>query len=119
MILSRATQQLHASWGPKYHTKRANRPIGEEGAHLHLFGDILAPSMSKIVLKPMVSSITTTPNYPRGRTLDPALLSCTLLDFRLFTLKSVDKSIKRRKWVFAGKQGGNQAENHVGSWGRW
>ena len=54
--------------------------------------------MSEIVLKPMVSSIITTRNYPRGPMLDPALISCTLLDFRLFTLKSDDKSIKTRKW---------------------
>ena len=76
-----------------------------QGAHLHLLGDILAPSMSGIVLKPMVSSITTIPNYPRGACLHPALLSCIRADIPLFTLKSDDESIKRRKWRVCRKAG--------------
>ena len=76
-----------------------------EGAHLHLLGDILGPSMSGIVLKPMVSSITTIPNYPRGVCLHPALLSCIRAHFPLFTLKSVDQSIKTRKWGVRRKAG--------------
>ena len=67
------------------------------------FNDILAPTMGEIVLKPMVSSITTIPNYTRGPCLHPALLSCIRADFPLFTLKSVDKSIKRRKWAVCRK----------------
>ncbi len=59
--------------------------------------------MGEIVLKPMVSSITTIPNYPRRLCLHPALLSCIRADFTLLTLKSDDKSVKRRKWAVCRK----------------
>ncbi len=61
------------------------------------------PSMSGIVLKPMVSSITANRNYPRGLCLYPRLLSFIRAHFPLFTLKSDDKSVKRRKWAVCRK----------------
>ncbi len=61
------------------------------------------PSMGGIALKPMKSSLNTIRNYPRGACLDPALLSCIRADIPLFTLKSDDKSIKRRKWAVCRK----------------
>ena len=75
--------------GPKYHAKSVKGHIGEECAHSHLFGDILGPAWMLMFLLPLVSSIATIRNYPRGATLDPTLLSCSPLDFHLFTLKSV------------------------------
>ena len=72
---------------------------------MHLLGDVLAPSTGGIVWKPMVSSITTIRNYPRGACLHPALLSCIRADIPLFTLKSDDESIKRRKWRVCRKAG--------------
>jgi hypothetical protein len=53
--------------------------------------------MSRIALKPMVSSITTIRKYPRGACLHPALLSCIRADIPLFKLKSHDESMKRQK----------------------
>ncbi len=74
-----------------------------EGAHFHLVGDISAPGISGIVLKHMASSLITIPNYPRGLCIDSALLSCIRAHFPLFTLKSDDKSVKRRKWAVCRK----------------
>ena len=54
-------------------------------------------------MKPMVSSITTIPNYPRRLCRHPALLSFIRAHFPLFTLKSDDKSVKRRKWAVCRK----------------
>ena len=65
-----------------------------------IFDSILGPSMSG-----MVFSITTIRDYPRGLCLHPALLSCTRAHIRLFTLKSDDKSIKRRLWAVRRKAG--------------
>ena len=61
--------------------------------------------MRGIVLKPMISSITTIPNYPHGACLISALLSSIRTDFPLFTLKSHDESMKRRKWRVCRKAG--------------
>ena len=110
MRRSRATQHVHEGGETKYITKRANIPIGVEGSYLHLLRDILGPRMSEIVSKPMLSSITTIRNYPRGPCLHPALLSCTRAHIPLLTLKSVDKSIKRRKWGVRGKAGRESSE---------
>ena len=85
--------------------------------HLHLVGDILAPGMGEIVLKPMVSSITTIRNYPRGLCFHPALLSSPRAHIPLFTLKSVDKRIKTRKWGVRRKPGRESSKAPCGdSW---
>ena len=60
--------------GAKISRKTCKYPNQGGGLHLHLVGDILAPGMGEIVLKPMVSSITTIPNYPRRLCLHPCLL---------------------------------------------
>ncbi len=68
-------------------------------------------------MKPMVSSITTIPNYPRGLCLHPALLSCIRAHFPLFTLKSDDKSVKRRKWAVCRKAARESSQARRGdSW---
>ena len=68
-------------------------------------------------MKPMVSSNTTIPNYPRGACLHPALLSSIRADIPLFTLKSNDESVKRRKWRVcrtAGRESSRAPRGH--SW---
>ncbi len=50
--------------GTNYHTIRPNIPIGEEGRHLHLLGDISGPRMSESVLLRLIISITTVPTQP-------------------------------------------------------
>jgi hypothetical protein len=85
----------------------------KEGDIWSFFDDILAPSMGEIVLKPMVSPITTTPNYPRGPLLDPALLSCIRADFPLLH----SNECKRRKWAPRRKAGRESSRKPRGQLG--
>ena len=89
--------------GAKISRKTCKYPNRGEGAHLHLLGDILSPRMSGIAFKPMVSSITTTRNYPRGACLDSALLSCIHADIPFLHSHQMIRVYKHENGAFAGK----------------
>ena len=86
---------IHA--GPEYHQKGVNVPPPPQLVYLHVLCDILVPMTRVIVVLPLISSITTVPNYPRGILLDsrPAFLQTPIFVF--FILLSTDLSVKRRK----------------------
>ena len=75
-MLSRATKQYHSCWSPIYHQRDVNAPPPPQLVYLHVLCDILVPMMRVIVVLPLISSIMTIYEFPRGFLLDyrPAFL---------------------------------------------
>ena len=80
-----------------YHQKGVNVPPPPRLVYLHVLCDIVVPMMRVIVVLPLISSITTVSNCPRGVLLDsrPAFLQSR--HYRLFLLLSTDLSVKSEK----------------------
>ncbi len=67
--------------------------------YLHVLRDILAPLTRVVVLKPLISSITTVHESPRRALLDSRAAFLQTAHFRLFILLSSDLSVKSGKWA--------------------
>ncbi len=66
--------------------------------YLHVLRDILAP-LTRVVVLPLISSITTVHESPRRALLDSRAAFLQTAHFRLFILLSSDMSVKSGKWA--------------------